>query len=167
MNSVASTATEVMQGWGSVVGALFSAFATIVTLMLYRHEVRTNRLERQDTEAAQARMIALRVESESVQAGQMTVLKCTCMNYSSMPITDVRMTAVRSGEAPGSANPRMRAMLGPNDQWDEIWNAGEVTWRPTGNSIELLDVQLSLDFIDAAGRQWTRVGQERPRRVFS
>lgn len=162
-----ATATEIMQGWGSVLSTLFSAFATLITLLLYRHEVRSHRLERRDAEAAQARMIVLQVESELVEQGQMTVLKGSCVNFSSMPITDVCLTALRTGEALSTTQPRRRAMIGPSEHWHEIWNVGDVAWRPTETLLELVNAQLRLEFVDAAGRRWLRVGNDHPQRIFS
>jgi hypothetical protein len=164
---LSEAASETMQGWGSVVGALFSALAAIAALLIYRHEKRTHRLERRDVEAAQARMVTLDVEVEQIEADNMIVVRCVCVNHSNMPIMNTHMSVANRGHL-GEARPtRGRAFIAPHDEWDEIWDAGEVMWRPTSYSIELLDLEACIEFVDASGCRWKRVGQEQPKRIFT
>ena len=159
---------EAMQGWGSVVGAFFSALAAIVALMIYRLERGTRRLERRDTEAAQARMITVHWEPEQVVADEMVVARCICVNRSSQPIMNLRMTATRAGDFMENNIPRTCTLLSAGEEWSEAWNlVGDLTWRPANSFTEFLDLQVHLDFVDAAGHRWIRVGQEQPRRLLT
>ena len=158
----ASTA-ELMQGWGAVAGAVFSAVAAIAALLLYRHEVKYRRGERREAQAAQARLITLHLEIEQVEAGSMTIVRCTCTNHSSQPIVNARMAVSRAGQPMPTQQYRNRHLTAPGDHWDELWNTGAATWRPTTESIELIDVEAHLEFVDAAGHRWQRTGQDHPR----
>lgn len=166
MPFASASLADQMQGWGAVAGAVFSALAALAALLLYRHEVTLHRNEHLEAEAAQARMITLKVDTESVEAGNMMVARCTCTNYSDLPIVNVRMIVSRAAQTPDSRLYRSRDLLAPGDHWAEIWDTGPVTWRPTSESIELLDIAVRLEFVDASGRRWERLGQEHPRRVL-
>ena len=159
--------SEAMQGWGSVAGAFFSALAVIVTLRIYWFERSTRRMERRDTEAEQARMITADWKPEPVVDG-MVVARCVCANLSSKPIMNIRMTAKRAEDLLEGNIPRTCAVLSPGEEWGEVWNVvGDVNWRPANSPTEFLDLQVYLDFVDASGHRWIRVGHEQPRRVWT
>jgi hypothetical protein len=54
-----------MQGWGSLAGVFTSLVAIIFTGLLLRHEIRARRRDEEESAAAQARLIKVRVDSET------------------------------------------------------------------------------------------------------
>jgi hypothetical protein len=77
-----------LQGWGTVVGAVFSGLAALATFALLWHEVRKRRFERQELEIAQARSVFITLEGiDSPTPGDKPTF--TLRNISNNVISDV------------------------------------------------------------------------------
>ncbi|MEU4555926.1 hypothetical protein [Micromonospora violae] len=165
--------TDWMQAWGSLAGLVMSTAAVIFTGLLFRHEIRVRRDEKQDAEVAQARLVVGRivhfgrnasVEPSGHVSGVISEFGWSVKNYSSAPILDVgvwvahaedeelewheeRTWDVVEGEITGSIALRKSIDLGPEN------------FEDPGN----FDVVLV--FVDAEGRSWLRHGRIEPFRT--
>ncbi|MEH1101880.1 hypothetical protein [Micromonospora sp. CPCC 205561] len=164
--------TDWMQAWGSLAGLLMSTLAVIVTGLLLRHEIRVRREEQRASEAAQARLVipVLTFDDDSGTEGIRTYgpsnpASVTLTNHSAAPIFDVRVDVVWKGANRWPGRRR--------DSVETVSSGGArrftVVEKTVAVDYELPALaasrgQARVQFTDAAGLVWERVGLQPPAR---
>lgn len=158
--------TDWMQAWGSLLGAGVSTLAVIITGLLLLHEVHARREEKQDSDAAQARLVIPSIQgfSRYVDGKPWAVghVDWAVVNYSAAPILDLRArlfrgTDLAAVEDDGCDLVEERYVGG--FVLREVIDSAEEDPPPTGFSVEI-------EFTDAAGLVWRRREREKPVRVI-
>lgn len=156
--------TDWMQAWGSVLSLVMSTVAVIFTGWLLRHEIKVRRVERVDTEAAQARLVVGSVSDCRGQypgqgvTGPVTEADWQVKNYSGAPIFDLRVQ-IESG-----IDDRRGQVI-------ESEATGTVKCDPPltvdqGMMFDPREVLMKIEFTDAAGLRWTRLVGDPPKRYM-
>ncbi|WP_431905570.1 hypothetical protein [Micromonospora carbonacea] len=160
--------TDWMQAWGSLAGLVMSTAAVIFTGLLFRHEIRVRREEQRDNEAAQARLVVthpVRFSRNSLEKGRQWALTHaygTIDNYSGAPVLNVAVRVIKQGEAVGIEDAKF-PVLADNVQW------GVELVKPIdrGKEDPLPEDHLpEIEFTDAGGLRWKRLGNDLPVRVL-
>ncbi|MFF4893865.1 hypothetical protein [Micromonospora chersina] len=155
--------TDWMQAWGSLAGLIMSTVAVLFTGLLFRHEVRVRREEKQDAEAAQARLVVATLTGLTKSFGSRgdhDVMGYRIMNLSSAPILDVMVRHMWSNQPMGPPH-RIPVLVGEEE--------GELRiWQEIGSSLKKLiedGSQVEILFTDANGHKWRRTDLTSPVRV--
>jgi hypothetical protein len=163
------TVTDWMEAWGNTASALFSAFAFIAAVGLLWHEIRIRRADEVDRLAAQARMVLVSVldaRGESHSAARM--LSVNVRNHSQAPIIDVEVRASRrkvDGAEDDVVEFYIEAIEGGQSDGD-LWLLKTPVVLPR-NSPTATHVDTEIQFTDAQGLRWVRVGRDQPQRQQS
>ncbi|MGI5146869.1 hypothetical protein ACQEVC_10870 [Plantactinospora sp. CA-294935] len=163
--------TDIMQGWGSVLGVLVSGLAVLITGLLLWHEMKARREEREDQEAVQARLIVLM--SETIDGDEGMVTRWNVVNHSAAPVYDVYAVLVWRVEDPvikqGSMTVRrMNAGMVGIRQTLPYLAPGQTTVLEIPlqdapmNADALSSINLTATYTDAAGIRWQRKGIDQP-----
>jgi hypothetical protein len=149
--------TDIMQGWGSVLGVLVSGLAVLITGMLLRHEMKARREEKAEQEAAQARLIV--VALESAEGDEETIsAHWTVVNHSQAPIYDLTTNLRYRGATARGAKPRHLPYLPPE-------KTVTIDLPPSDPPVhkDMLGLfELTAGYTDAAGVRWRRVDTRQP-----
>lgn len=163
-----------MQAWGSLLGVGVSTLAVIITGLLLRHEMHARREEKEDVDAAQARLVATGLRNPEYGGdGHVETVQLALRNYSNAPIYELYM------ELRDSRGEGRRAFAG------KVLRAGSAVMYqryvpPNGEAearyaffvntrvmqIDLLMFgEVYIRFIDASGLAWSKKGTNAPVRL--
>ncbi|WP_435589175.1 hypothetical protein [Micromonospora chalcea] len=167
--------TDWMQAWGSLLGVGISTLAVIITGLLLRHEMRARRDEKEDSDAAQARLVATGLREPEVGSdGHMQAITLALRNYSSAPLYelylelrdsrgDSRKTFTGGGMGGTGKAVLYQRYVQPNGKVDERHVFAK------SSTIERADLlmfgEVYIRFIDAAGLAWSKRGTSAPVRL--
>jgi hypothetical protein len=175
---VDASVADVVAAIGQAAGALFTAAAVIVALVLAAREGRWRRAdeaeraaERADRDAAQARLVTVEPKYGDVHDPHDVEIVLTVLNGSTLPIFDVKIVDVRNGDARDlrwTADPLSRYEGQPLEAY--VLPAAETYRLP----IAFINPQdrggrdrVTVEFTDAAGLRWRRQDNEAPQRVIT
>lgn len=159
-----------MQAWGTVLGAIFAAVATIGAFLLYWHERSTRRDDERDREIAQARTLIVRVAPAAMTDNRtITRLRFSIINYGSAPILNVvlrvgltRIEPSLLGEPPWWRH----LVLGPGEE-AAVERDLPTPMFVTGHDIDLESTLYKfVSFTDSSGLMWARENNRQPKRVL-
>ena len=138
---------------GQVAGAIGTFAAVVVALAISRRENRALRTEQADRAAAQARLVVSEVRAER------RIWWVRTTNHSGEPVFDVRVAEVRCDRA------RLRVQDAPGaPAVVDILAAGESRDRVLDGEAEVT-ATVVVQYVDARGLRWERVGRQPPRRL--
>jgi hypothetical protein len=161
--------TDWMQGWGSIAGLVMSTLAVLLTGLLFRHEIRVRREERQDSEAAQARLVLPLLLHFSNQAesgsGEYESIEWEVTNHSPAPILALAVE-LRLREYLSAVVSTENIIPVVSGRFEGSFRFEGPFWNSFGQHPSKI-FSLAIQFTDADGRDWVRVDHEPPRRVTS
>lgn len=161
---MASPTTDLMQGWGSILSAIFAALAFSVAVALYLHERQTRREERQRIEAQQANLVLLQVRPEVFPGGKTAIYYVAgeVLNESEAQICAI--TTQVTDMVTGRISRGQEVLLPKGNRFSWQVHVPEEPLGPADlDSIALLArFRISAVFADANGRSWRREGLDPP-----
>jgi len=159
-----SSFTDLLQGWGTVAGAFFSAFAVFAAIALLWHEIRVRRSEEADRAVAQARLILPRLYPSYRQspgdAGAWTVT-----NFSGGPILNVEVAIMRHDEQAVNAW-GWETLVKPGEVARGDWEGAPQYDHPELDGTDVPGWSITVQFIDTSGLRWRRQDSTPPERVL-
>src|SRR4051794_31199066 len=106
-----------MQGWGTVLSVPLSLFAVMFTGLLLRHEIRVRREERDDADAAQARLVWLdTIETGSTPEG-MDAIRIRIRNSNEQAVMNVSVVGEILGHNVDSYSVAVSIIEGGDHAW--------------------------------------------------
>jgi hypothetical protein len=160
-----TSTAEWMQAWGTVVGSVLTGAAVLITGVGLLHEVRGRHRERQDAEAAQARLVLPEIgggtHKSIVEGGHLTTVTWVVTNHSKAPIIG---GAVTLSLPDGPRTTEGFGVLTPGKLASGVWILPEPYEVPKPQQ-GLGLVRLVVEFTDAAGLVWRRGARGQPFRV--
>ncbi|AYF26081.1 hypothetical protein CSH63_01100 [Micromonospora tulbaghiae] len=163
--------TDWMQAWGSLIGVFVSALAVIITGLLLRHEMRARRQDKEDRDAAQARLVSTRLELPEVGLnGYVENAIVTLKNHSDAPIHALTVVLREGG------SDEERGFVGLDDadspyRFEPYVSPGEELQFVYGFNVEvdpgdlMVFGEIHITFIDASGLSWSKVDTKAPVRL--
>ncbi len=169
---VATQATDLMQGWGSMLSALFSAVALVIVIVIFRQERRERREERARTDMQQANLIQIRVRlgrtpEDSLDFG--SVLG-EAINRSSAPISDVTMVVRDKYQPDVRTTEYVSEIIPDRSMVVQFGLPRAVNYQGNIEPGEITEMMITMDyfatifFTDAAGLRWERSTRRPPTR---
>ncbi|MEW2378547.1 hypothetical protein AB0883_20950 [Micromonospora sp. NPDC047812] len=162
--------TDWMQAWGSLAGLVMSTLAVVVTGLLLRHEIRVRREEKRASESAQARLVIPVLtfkdasETEGIRTyGPSNPASVTLTNHSAAPIFDVRIDVMwkKTHRWPGRRRDSVETVLaGGARRFTVVEKTVAVDYELSAVAASI--GQARVQFTDAAGLVWERVGLQPP-----
>jgi hypothetical protein len=166
-----------MQGWGNVLGVILSAIAVIFTGLLFRHERNVRREEKEDADAAQARLVMGKIirlsrgmedDVTEPSVGPAIAAVWQVRNYSSMPVFNLEVWVGGRFDAEPNV-----FFLNSEETYDVVEDrlvgsveSTEPIQEKSWGDFDLSDYDISIAFTDANGLMWTRVNVNSPQRLL-
>ncbi|MEV0810300.1 hypothetical protein [Micromonospora sp. NPDC050200] len=155
--------TDWMQAWGSLAGLVMSTAAVIFTGLLFRHEIRVRREEKQDAEASQARLVVATLTGMAKSFGSRgghDMMGYRIMNLSSAPILDVTIRHIWENNPMGPPH-RIPILVGEEEGQLPVWRELGTPFKKIIEEASYVEIL----FTDANGHKWKRVHLNSPVRV--
>lgn len=169
MLAAGPTATDQIQAFAAIVGALVSSVALLLTYLLLRHEIRTRHAERDEREAAQARLVWAHTWTfDMAVVGGRLAVRHLVRNLSERPVYLVRLSSESRG-----VDGAWLSGLGPevipagDEAWIELetYDPGPDMAATIAATTESINPPM-LTFVDAEGRRWIRYGRSEPTLLY-
>ncbi|WP_157745078.1 hypothetical protein [Micromonospora coxensis] len=161
--------TDWMQAWGSIAGLAMSTLAVLLTGLLFRHEIRVRRDEKESSESAQAQLIVLGVERYMGNEDEgWTGAFWFVRNESAAPISNLIVSPRQSDDLEyelfagrGKVHKSLQ-ILTADSRVTGLWEFDDPRpWR-SWESKEPRPFEMEMLFLDAAGVGWLRTGSGQP-----
>jgi hypothetical protein len=162
--------TDKLEAWSTFGAAIFTATAVVVAFLVWRHDQRLRREDKQDADAAQARLVFVTmIEALGSKEEGWLGVKVAIRNNSPGAISSVRLkaeaaastTLIRPIRAIGAGEaPQHELMFTKPRPWPFV------RVRP-GSEKFRRRVRCRLSFHDSAGLSWTRWDRDEPFRGSS
>jgi hypothetical protein len=158
------TLADWLQGWGTVVGSIFSAVAAIAALALYWREVQNRALDSKESAVRQAQGMLMTIETPS-RPEQLVTIEVVTTNFSDQVILSL-YTRLYRRDTRQEVTWFSSDVFPPGFRW-----VREITLEPVmkcdrpEHPPELFEFHMW--FTDAKGKNWHRVDREQPSRIVN
>jgi hypothetical protein len=165
------SATDWLQGWGTVAGAIFAAVAAVVAVAVLRHDRRTSREAEAERAAEQSRSVLAGIDAEW-EKDSIQEVEFSLHNLSQGIIVDIGF-AFRRADGVAHQGGLVSVNVLPPGKSSRMWKMSldpEVNIRLTDDKLGVMPPDLfetRVIFTDAAGRRWRRDGRAQPVRLYT
>ncbi|MFG1872285.1 hypothetical protein [Micromonospora arborensis] len=157
--------TDWMQAWGSLLGVAVSTLAVLITGALLRHEMRARREDKEDADAAQARLIVTDVTALARGSGPVDTAVITVTNHSAAAIVEAHAYIQGKSNFRGGLGGRGQMFYRQHIAPGSEAKANIVLREPMHPKEFYLLAEVAIFFTDTAGRFWTKFGTKAPVRM--
>lgn len=167
MQPLADHTTDLLQGWGTVVGDVINVLAVLAAGAVLWFQIKSRNDEVRDAEAGQARLVIPRIVKLSGEPGKgLARIRWEVHNYSGAPIPTVMVFVGRRDEHEGNNTSEIpEDHLAPGGVLaGELVLDPPIEWAPGDEHPPLNYIRTITEFMDAAGLIWHREDREPPRR---
>lgn len=152
--------TDWLQAWGTVIGSIFSAVATVAALALLVHEIRHRRAEAAQAVRRQAQGLFITIECPS-RPKELTEISLVVKNLSDQAILDLHVMVTRADNGL-PVRPLMSSdVFAPNYEWSlPVTLDPPMTCNRPEYPVDLF--VFNSWFTDSQGRNWHRMNRDQP-----
>ena len=167
----APSAADWLEAWATLAGALLSAAAVLVAVLVLRRELNNRREDKDDIDAAQARLVIARITRAETDIEGNAAVAVEVANNSLTSIFELNV-AIDMSPVGGGWFRMPAGDLGTSETYNQVLNFERQLdpMQPlmsfeTLTGRRIFAVKVSIQFVDCAGLRWERVEQMQPIRV--
>src|SRR5262245_32441993 len=167
-DAVEPNVTDWLQAVGTLAEALCTAGSLLAAGLLLWFEIRTRNGEQRDLEAAQARLVFAKATSAGGdKATGMTAVRLEVLNNSDATVFDLSVTISRRDDDPFEFLDLEATLDAGRRHQMELALPAPVAWDAEDDDPPVEVFECVVEFTDARGLRWKRVGTSQPERSLT